>query len=128
MDQTFGLVIPRLAMRSDMLFDALLKLCTTSYEAGLGHSTSTNSPLENRSSQSSYPIEHRLEQSKMWEVKLWSIITAVERFIFEPPPSWEDDTLWENNFLHIIYTQISESSPLHAINQRMLWLLVRLSK
>jgi hypothetical protein len=127
MKQTFGLVVPHLAMRSNMLFDALLKLCTTSYEVNHSRMGSISSPITSRSSHLMYPIEHHLEQSKMWEVKLWSILTATERFLTDPPRSWEDG-LAKNSFLHMIYVPIPESSPLQALNECMLWLLARLSK
>ncbi|KAL7954487.1 hypothetical protein V8C34DRAFT_20082 [Trichoderma compactum] len=125
MGQTFGLVIPHLAMRSDILFDALLKLCATSYSATLYSSMSNNSPATD-SSHLIYPIEHHLEHAKMWEVKLWSVLTAAEGFLVDPPKSW-DYALARNNFLHIVYTQMAENSPLRVLNERMLWLLARFS-
>ncbi|KAL7948827.1 hypothetical protein V8C42DRAFT_230389 [Trichoderma barbatum] len=125
MKQTFGLVVPRLAMRSDMLFDALLRLCTTSYSASLYYLRSTDSPTTSHSSHLTYPIEYHLEHSKMWEVKLWSVLTAAEGFLIDPPQSWED-ALAKNNFLHMVYTQMAENSPLRVMNERMLWLLARL--
>lgn len=126
MGQTFGLVIPHLAMRSDMLFDALLKLCATSYSATLYSSMPTNSPASD-SGHLVYPIEYHLEHAKMWEVKLWSVLTAAEGFLADPPKSW-DNALAKNNFLHIVYTQMAENSPLRVLNERMLWLLARFSK
>lgn len=127
MRQTFGLVVPHLAMRSDMLFDALLKLCDTSYAANLYFLGSTDGPATNYSSHLTYPIKHHLEDSKMWEVKLWSVLTATEGFLIDPPQSWED-ALAKNNFLHMVYAQIAENSPFRAMNERMLWLLARLGK
>lgn len=126
MGQTFGLVIPHLAMRSDMLFDALLKLCATSYSATLGSSMPTNSPTGNLN-HLEYPIESHLEHAKMWEVKLWSVLKVAEGFLVDPPKSW-DDALASNNFLHLVYTQIAENSPLRVLNERMLWLLARFSE
>ncbi|KAM6487431.1 hypothetical protein HDV62DRAFT_386064 [Trichoderma sp. SZMC 28011] len=115
MGQTFGLVIPHLAMRSDMLFDALLKLCATSYSATLGSSMPTNSPTGNLN-HLEYPIESHLEHAKMWEVKLWSVLKVAEGFLVDPPKSW-DDALASNNFLHLVYTQIAENSPLRVLNE-----------
>ncbi|KAL6819183.1 hypothetical protein V8C40DRAFT_70429 [Trichoderma camerunense] len=125
MGQTFGLVIPHLAMRSEMLFDALLKLCATSYSATIYSSASNNSPTSD-SIHPVYPIEYHLEHAKMWEVKLWSVLTAAEGFLVDPPKSW-DNALARNNFLHIVYTQMTENSPLRVLNERMLWLLARFS-
>ncbi|KAK0758309.1 hypothetical protein N5P37_008706 [Trichoderma harzianum] len=125
MGQTFGLVIPHLAMRSGMLFDALLKLCATSYSATFYSSTSTNSPTSD-SSHLVYPIEYHLEHAKMWEVKLWSVLTAAEGFLVDPPKSW-DNALAGNNFLHIVYTQMAENSPFRVLNECMFWLLARFS-
>ncbi|KAL5093455.1 hypothetical protein Trisim1_011258 [Trichoderma cf. simile WF8] len=65
--------------------------------------------------------------AKMWEVKLWSVLTAAEGFLADPPKSW-DNALAKNNFLHIVYTQMAENSPLRVLNERMLWLLARFSK
>ncbi|KAH0522561.1 hypothetical protein TsFJ059_006386 [Trichoderma semiorbis] len=123
MGQTFGLVIPHLAMRSDMLFYALLKLCATSYSATLNSSTLTNSPTSD-SSHLIYPTEYHLEHAKMWEVKLWSVLKAAECFLADPPNSW-DNALARNNFLHMVYTQMAENSPLRVLNERMFWLLAR---
>ncbi|UKZ83258.1 hypothetical protein TrVFT333_011065 [Trichoderma virens FT-333] len=125
MRQTFGLVVPHLATRSDMLFDALLKLCATSYEASLHSLMLTDSPTSH-SSHLTFPIEYHLEHAKMWEVKLWSVLTVAEGFLIDPPQSWED-ALVKNNFLQMVYNQRAENSPLRALNERMLWLLARLS-
>ncbi|KAL7913976.1 hypothetical protein GGI35DRAFT_231380 [Trichoderma velutinum] len=126
MGQTFGLVIPHLAMRSDMLFHALLKLCATSYSATLYSSMSTNSPTSD-SNHLLCPVEYHLEHAKMWEVKLWSVLTAAEGFLVDPPKSW-DNVLARNNFLQIVYTQMAENSPFRVLNERMLWLLARFSE
>ncbi|PTB68122.1 hypothetical protein BBK36DRAFT_1114251, partial [Trichoderma citrinoviride] len=126
MDQTFGLVVPHLATRSDMLFDALLNLCAVSYannphDQGSHHSHPTNGdPV-------TYPIQHGLEHSKTWEAKLWSILTATKDFLIKPPQSW-DAALANNASLHMIYSQMAESGPLRGVDERMLWLLARLGE
>ncbi|KAL7936546.1 hypothetical protein V8C35DRAFT_236178 [Trichoderma chlorosporum] len=125
--QTFGLVVPHIATRSDISFDAFLKLCAASYATNSSSSIPTdNSTNQSRhSSHLIHPIEHHIEHAKMWEVKLWSVLTATERFLIEPPQLWED-ALTKNNFLHMVYTQMAENSPLRVLNERMLWLLARL--
>lgn len=81
----------------------------------------------NYSSHLIYPIEYHLEHAKMWEVKLWSVLTAAEGFLVDPPKSW-DNALARNSFLHIVYAQMAENSPLRVLNERMLWLLARFSE
>lgn len=74
-----------------------------------------------------YPIEYHLEHAKMWEVKLWAVLTAAEGFLVDPPKSW-DYALARNNFLHIVCAHMAENSPLRVLNERMLWLLARFSE
>ena len=126
MDQTFGLVVPHLATRSDMLFDALLNLCAISY---------ANNPRDQESHHShptngdpiTYSIQHGLEHSKTWEAKLWSILTSTKDFLIKPLESW-DAALANNASLHMIYSQMAESGPLRGLNERMLWVLARLGE
>ncbi|KAL6863516.1 hypothetical protein J3F83DRAFT_762383 [Trichoderma novae-zelandiae] len=118
--QTFGLVMPHLATRSDMSFDALLKLSATSYAAN-PHDRGSNHSYPTGESHITYPIE----QSRMWQVKLWSILTAVEGFLIDPPRSW-DNALAKDNCLHMVCSQMAGSSSLREINEKMIWLLARL--
>ncbi|KAL7811179.1 hypothetical protein V8C44DRAFT_330885 [Trichoderma aethiopicum] len=123
-NQTFGLVIPHLATRSDMSFDALLKLCATSY-ATWPHARGS---LRNHSAsgrRSPHPSEDQVECSKMWEIKLWATLEAAEGFLTHPPGSW-DDALIKNGHLHMVYSQMAESSPLRQVNENMICLLARL--
>ncbi|KAL6907145.1 hypothetical protein GGI43DRAFT_420899 [Trichoderma evansii] len=123
--QTFGLVIPHLAMRSDLSFDALLELCRASYKIHHYHIGSAGSPMTTDTSHLTDPIENFLEQSKPWEVNLWPILAATKKFLTDPPEAW-DDALRKSNFLQKTYSHILESSPPNILNVHMLWLLARL--
>lgn len=125
--QTFGLVVPLLAMRSDLSFDALLELCRASYNIHHYHMGSTGSPMATNTNHLTYSMESCFEQSKPWEVKLWSILAATEKFLTYPPEEWED-ALRKDDILPKIYVHIHESSPSNDLSVHMLWLLARLGK
>lgn len=72
-----------------------------------------------------YSVESCLEQSKPWEVRLWSILAATEKFFTDPPEEWED-ALRKHDILQKTYVDIHESSPPNDLNVHMLWLLARL--
>lgn len=124
MKQTFGLVVPHLAMRSDLSFDALLELCSASYNIHHDHTDSSNSPMETRTCDLTHTIQNSIEHSQPWEVNLWSILAATKNFLADPPESWED-TLSKNNILHEAFLERSSSNDLNAC---MVWLLARLGK
>ncbi|KAL7923720.1 hypothetical protein ACQKWADRAFT_41894 [Trichoderma austrokoningii] len=121
-DQTFGLVVPHLAMRSDLSFNALLELCAASYKIHHDHMDFIERPTKTHTNDVTHPMKQYLEQFKPWEVNLWSILAATEKFLTESPQSWED-ALSKNSLL---YKTFLESSSSNVLNTRMLWLLARL--
>lgn len=122
--QTFGLVVPHLAMRSELSFDALLELCGASYNIHHGHMDSTKHPKVTRTSDLTYTIKSHIEQSQPWEVNLWSMLAVTKKFLTDPPELWED-ALSKNNVLHKTFL---EHSSLNDLNVRIVWLLARLGK
>lgn len=124
MKQTFGLVVPHLAMRSEVSFDALLELCSASYNIHHDHTDASNSPMETRTSDFTYTIKNSIEHSQPWEVNLWSILAVTKNFLTDPPGSWKD-TLSKSNILHKAFLERSSSNDLNAC---MVWLLARLGK
>lgn len=122
--QTFGLVIPHLAMRSELSYDALLDLCSASYNIHHDHTDSSRSPMATRTGDLTNTIRNHVEQFKPWEVHLWSILAVTKNFLTDPPESWED-ALSKNDLLHKAFFECSSSNDLNA---RMMWLLARLGK
>lgn len=122
--QTFGLVVPHLAMRSELSFDALLELCSASYNIHHGHRDSNKYPMETRTSNLTHTIESHIEQSQPREVNLWSILATTKKFLADPPESWED--AWSKTGL--LHKTSLENSSLNDLNMRMAWLLARLGK
>ncbi|KAL7823160.1 hypothetical protein V8C26DRAFT_385562 [Trichoderma gracile] len=123
LNQTFGLVIPHLATRSDVAFDALLDLCATSYAKSPGD----YNPNDDQSVNGGHITEstqYSLEHSKLWAVKLSSILTAAKGFLIESPQSW-DGALASNRSMHVVYSQVAEGGPLRQVDNCMLWLLAR---
>jgi hypothetical protein len=125
--QTFGLVVPQLAMRSELSFDALLELCSASYKIHHNSIELAGSEMTTHTRDPTYLIEDRLAQLNTWEADLISILAATKKFLAEAPKSWED-ILSKNNFLHKSYCHILETSSSNILNTRMLWLLARLGK
>ncbi|KAH0495107.1 hypothetical protein TgHK011_008677 [Trichoderma gracile] len=122
-NQTLGLVIPHLATRSDVSFDALLGLCATSYAKSPGDRESNHDKSVN-GGHITDSTQYSLEHSKLWEVKLWSILTAARGFLIDPPQSW-DGALANNRSMHVVYSQVAEGGPLRQVNRCILWLLAR---
>ncbi|TFB02190.1 hypothetical protein CCMA1212_005719, partial [Trichoderma ghanense] len=123
MSQTCGLVIPHLARRSDMLFDALLDLCAISNASSPGDRESNYNQSTNRDP-ITYTMQYDLEHSKTWEAKLWSLLTAAKGFLNDLPQSW-DVALANDKSLQMIYSQVAEGGPLERVDECMLWLLAR---